>query len=450
MSRFKSIGQWVDSRTDMITGLTKFMGESIPASTGWRNTLGSLAGALILVQCLTGFLLAMYYVPHPDAAHASLQYVHDELIGGSLIRTLHYQGTSFIVVALFIHMVRTFLSGTYRSPREATWISGLILLAITLALAFTGQLLPYNQMGYWAATVGLEIASAAPVLGPYIKQLLMGGDTVGALTITRFYALHVFLLPALLGLFLAVHLYFLRKHGAMRSAEDSSTDQVSFFPLQFFRDMVTITVGFALLFGVALMFGGPHSPALDLSDTTYVPIPEWYFNSHFEILRMTPPSLYVVATFVLPSVVGAALVLLPWLDRGKTAKMSDRKPVIVVGLLGIALVIVLTINGVLRNQSTHSVDPVAEAPAEPGGVDARAALGRAVFEEEYCSTCHRINGEGESKGPDLSHVGSRLQESYLRAWLQDPESFLPDTIMPSVQADGEQLDNLIYYLMQLK
>ena len=166
MSRFKSIGQWVDSRTGMITGLTKFMGESIPASTGWRNTLGSLAGALILVQCLTGFLLAMYYVPHPDAAHASLQYVHDELIGGSLIRTLHYQGTSFIVVALFIHMVRTFLSGTYRSPREATWISGLILLAITLALAFTGQLLPYNQMGYWAATVGLEIASAAPVLGP--------------------------------------------------------------------------------------------------------------------------------------------------------------------------------------------------------------------------------------------------------------------------------------------
>lgn len=117
----------------------------------------------------------MYYVPHPEAAHASLEFVNKELLGGSLIRTLHYQGTSFIVFALFIHTVWTFFPGAYRAPREATWISGLILFAIVIAIAFTGQLLPFNQMGYWAATVGLEIASATPVAGPYIKEFLMGG-----------------------------------------------------------------------------------------------------------------------------------------------------------------------------------------------------------------------------------------------------------------------------------
>ncbi|MFP6617096.1 MAG: cytochrome b N-terminal domain-containing protein [Candidatus Hydrogenedentota bacterium] len=175
MSARTRITEWVESRTGLVSGIGKFLGEEIPASSGWRNTLGSLAGALLLVQTLTGLLLALYYVPHLEAAHASLEFVNNELLGGSLLRTLHYQGTSFIVIALFIHTVRTFFSGSYRSPREATWITGLILFAIVIALAFSGQLLPYNQMGYWAATVGLEIGAAAPVIGPYIKELLMGG-----------------------------------------------------------------------------------------------------------------------------------------------------------------------------------------------------------------------------------------------------------------------------------
>ena len=211
MSGLRRISEWVESRTGLVSGIGRFLGETIPASSGWRNTLGSLAGALLLVQLLTGFLLAMYYVPHPEAAHASLEFVNKELLGGSLIRTLHYQGTSFIVFALFIHTVWTFFPGAYRAPREATWISGLILFAIVIAIAFTGQLLPFNQMGYWAATVGLEIASATPVAGPYIKEFLMGGETLGALTLTRFYALHVFLLPALLGLFAVLHIYTFAK-----------------------------------------------------------------------------------------------------------------------------------------------------------------------------------------------------------------------------------------------
>ena len=454
MSRGKAILGWIESRTGAVSGLAHFLGEKIPASTGWRNTLGSLVGALLLVQILTGFLLALYYVPHPEAAQASLDYVHDSLLGGSLIRALHYQGASFVVVALFLHVVRVFLSGAYRAPREGVWITGLMLAGVVVALAFTGQLLPFNQMGYWAASVGVEIASSAPVVGPYIRQMILGGDTVGALTLTRFYALHVFLLPALLGLLITLHLYLLRKHGPTRSASDTSSGTDSFFPVQFFRDMVVISVGLSLLMIAALAVGGPHSAPLDLSDTSYVPRPEWYFNAHFELLRLTPPALYLAATFVLPTLVGVALVMLPWLDRGKSSSIADRKIVIYPGVVGIVLVIALTLLGVVRHsghepQTVASIEDESEA-ADAGAANPLVARGQEVFKEEFCSTCHRIDGVGETRGPDLTHIGSRLQEDYLRAWLQDPESFKPETIMPAVMAQGEDLDALVAYMMSLK
>ena len=192
------------------------------------------------------------------------------------------------------------------------------------------------------------------------------------------------------------------------------------------------------------------SPGLDLSDSDYIPVPEWYFNSHFEILRITPPSLYVAATFVLPSLVGLVLVLLLWLDRGRSSVMADRKPIILAGSVCIVLVIVLTIVGVVRSASHGDSGLDAGIAAVDGGEDPRIALGRDVFEEEYCSTCHRIDGEGETKGPDLSHIRSHLQEGYLREWVTDPEAFRPETIMPAVQANGKKLDDLVFYLMSLE
>ncbi|MEX2016017.1 MAG: cytochrome b N-terminal domain-containing protein, partial [Candidatus Hydrogenedentales bacterium] len=166
---------WLEQRTGAAAASRHFMTETIPASTGWRNTFGSLAGALLLFQVLTGFLLALYYVPHPEAAYESVGYIERELTLGWFMRALHYWGASFIVIALFLHIVRVFWSGAYRPPRELTWIVGVILLGVTLTLAFTGQLLPYNQMGYWAANVGVEIAASTPVIGARVRDLLLGG-----------------------------------------------------------------------------------------------------------------------------------------------------------------------------------------------------------------------------------------------------------------------------------
>ncbi len=258
---------WLEDRAGAGKALRSFMDEAVPKSTGWRNTLGSVAGALILGQIVTGVLLMLFYVPHPDAAYDSLEYIRESLRAGGLILALHYWGASFIVVAIFAHMVRVFFSGAYKKPRELTWLAGVGLFGVIMGFAFTGQLLPWNQAGYWAARVGIEIASSAPVVGGIIKQLLTGGETVGALTLTRFYTVHVVLLPLALGLLVPIHLYLLRRHGPMRPAHDESTDTVPFYPWQLARDLVMISVVFLGLIAIAVLFIGPRSgPVANRSD----------------------------------------------------------------------------------------------------------------------------------------------------------------------------------------
>ncbi|MDK1022442.1 MAG: cytochrome b N-terminal domain-containing protein, partial [Candidatus Hydrogenedentes bacterium] len=332
------IKDWLEDRAGAGKALRAFMDEPVPKSTGWRNTLGSVAGALILGQIVTGVLLMLFYVPHPDAAYESLEYVAGSLRAGGLILALHYWGASFIVVAIFAHMARVFFSGAYKKPRELTWLVGVSLFGVIMGFAFTGQLLPWNQAGYWAAKVGIEIASSAPIVGDLIKQLLTGGETLGALTLTRFYTIHVILLPLALGVLVPLHLYLLRRHGPMRPAHDASTDTAPFYPGQLARDLVMISIVFLGLIAVAAIFIGPRSGPIDLTDTSYIPRPEWFFLSHFEILRITPGSLKIVATFVLPNILLVLLLALPWLDRANTTALKDRRLILSAGTVVIAAI----------------------------------------------------------------------------------------------------------------
>lgn len=445
---------WLEDRTGAVSALREFLYDRIPASIGWRNTLGSLAGALLLVQIVTGFLIALYYVPHPEAAYASLQWFADNITLGWFVRALHYWGASFIVVGLFLHACRVFFSGAYKKPREVNWLVGLALLGVVVLLAFTGQLLPYNQMGYWAATVGIQIASSAPIIGDKVGELLRGGDTVGALTLTRFYALHVVLLPIVLGLLVGLHLYLLRRHGPKAATGDTSGKTDTFFPAQFFRDMVVISVALVGLGLVAAIVRGPHSGPLDLSATDYTPRPEWYFLAHYELLRLTQGQAgKVFVAFVLPNVFLLLLVLLPWLDRGRTAAFKDRPITVGAGIFVIAGIVGLTLFGLATAPEQGEAAQVAEveAPQEAESPEDRLiALGRRVYRQERCTECHMVRGRGREIGPNLTYVGARLQEDYLREWLKDPERFKPDTVMPAVQVRGDEFDALVFYLMSLK
>jgi ubiquinol-cytochrome c reductase cytochrome b subunit len=441
---------WLDARTGARAVLRRFLDEPIPASVGWRNTLGSLLGALLLAQILSGALLALYYVPHPEAAYASLRYVEEAIAAGGFVRALHYWGASFVVVAAFLHLVRVFYAGAYRPPRETNWLAGVALLVVIVALAFTGQLLPWNQMGYWSASVGTEIASSAPLVGPSVKRLLVGGDSLGALSLTRFYAVHVVVLPAALGLLVVIHLYLLRRHGPARPARDAGDATVPFHPRQTARDIVATSVGLLGLAIVAATLGGPDSSPADPSDTSYVPHPEWYFQSHYQVLRLTPGSLKIFATFVLPAAFFGAMLALPWLDRSSSSSLRKRSFVVGAGTLAILGVVGLTLLGILTRPGESAAQGEASPDAAAASTYDPVQAGRTVYVREDCKKCHAIGLEGDSDdGPDLTVVGLRLKEDYMRKFLANPKAFYPETEMPTPEITQNELNEVVAYLQSL-
>ena len=424
-------------------GLLGFLHKEVPASLGWRNTLGSILGALLLSQLLTGVLLALYYVPHPEAAYSSVKYIEESVTAGRLTRSLHYWGASFVIVFLFLHVARVFFSGGYRKPRQYTWIIGLVLLVLTLVTTFLGQLLPWDQSGYWAATVGTEIAASAPYVGSVLNKLLVAGESLGALTLTRFYALHVIVLPLLLVGGITLHFKLLRRHGRSRPAEDTSDDTVPYAPSQLSRDLIAISIVLVALIGIAAIFHGPDAPPADPSDTTYVPHPEWYFAAPYQLMQYVPGDKQVFATVHLPCLLLLLLIALPWLDRAPTEAVHNRRIITTLGGFVLCSIIVLTALGVVS-------DPPDMGEPAPTATYDMVAAGRIVYERERCNRCHIVNGEGRpDKGPDLSGTGLRLQATYLKRYLPDPEAYYPETSMSAVEVSPRELNELIAYLMSL-
>src|SRR5436190_10813732 len=243
---------WLEHRTGVETAIRSFLYEDIPASSGWHQVFGSVAMFLFLTQVFTGILLAFNYAPTPGEAYNSVKYIMTELTGGRMIRGLHHWGASMIIVVVVLHMVQVFLYGAYKKPREATWIAGVFLLLLTFAYGLTGYLLPWDNRAYWGTVVATQIASKAPVLGPYLQRLLGEQGAVGVVTFARFYAIHVLLLPPLTMLLIGVHVYLVRRHGVAPAPGDETKPKKKFYPEQVFKDTVAIFVAFAVLFALAV------------------------------------------------------------------------------------------------------------------------------------------------------------------------------------------------------
>jgi len=197
---------WLDDRLGL-TGIYRTVLDRKVPKVNWAFTLGSATLFLVVLQGVTGVFLTVYYVPHPDQAYDSINYIMNDVAFGWLIRGLHHWGATLMVVTVVLHMLRTFIYASYKYPREITWVTGVLLLLVTLGMGFTGYLLPWNQRAYWATTVGTSIAGTVPWVGPIIEQALRGGTDLSTLTLTRFFSAHIWMLPAaLLGL-VGVHLY---------------------------------------------------------------------------------------------------------------------------------------------------------------------------------------------------------------------------------------------------
>ncbi|MEI7989000.1 MAG: cytochrome b N-terminal domain-containing protein [Chloroflexota bacterium] len=203
---------WFDERLDLSTIYRVIFDRKVP-KVNWWFTLGSASLFLFIIQAATGIFLSVYYVPSPEHAYNSIQYIMNDVAFGWLLRGIHHWGASLMVLAVLLHMLRVFYYASYKYPRELTWLTGVILLLITMGMGFTGYLLPWNQRSYWATVVGTRIVGTIPSIGDFLLRILRGGTDISAVTLMRFYSVHIWWFPALLGLLLVIHLYLIIRLG---------------------------------------------------------------------------------------------------------------------------------------------------------------------------------------------------------------------------------------------
>jgi menaquinol-cytochrome c reductase cytochrome b subunit len=204
---------WLEERSGLVGGTRYFLFRKVPGDVNWMQTLGSAALTAFIVQAITGVILAMYYKPTPREAYPSIVNITDHLTLGWLVRGMHRWGASVFIILLFLHMGRVFLFGAYKYPRELNWIVGVLILVLGMLEGFTGYLLPWDQTAYWATVVGINLNGTAPFLGPFLSQFLRGGQEIGADTLTRFYSMHMLLIPGGIIALIGLHLYLVVRLG---------------------------------------------------------------------------------------------------------------------------------------------------------------------------------------------------------------------------------------------
>jgi ubiquinol-cytochrome c reductase cytochrome b subunit len=440
---------WLEQRTGLESAVKNFLCEDIPASAGWPQVFGSVALFLFLVQVFTGLLLSFNYAPTPGDAYNSVKYIMTEVTGGRLVRGLHHWGASMMIVVVAIHMAQVFLFGAYKKPREATWMIGVILLLLVLGFGLTGYLLPWDNRAYWGTVVTTQIASKAPFAGPYLLRLLGSDGSVGVLTFSRFYSLHVMLLPLLTTLLIGLHVYLVRKHGVTPSPGDSAPPK-KFYPEQVFKETVAVFIAFIMLFVLAVAVQAPLERLADPTDTSYIPRPEWYFLFLFQMLKFFEGPLETFGSVVLPNLAILVLLLVPFIDRTMAKRWRERT--VAFGALALATLgwTGLTAAAILTTPPSSTVaESHLGGPEDWPQLSPEELAGVGYFRRENCSTCHNL-GSGPSKiGPDLGTTAVRKSAAWMIEHFRRPDQLMPGTAMPPTQLSRPQLNALAAFLLRL-
>ena len=431
---------WIDEQTELVSIMERFMREPLPKGTGWPHVFGTAALFMFVVQAATGIFLMVYYVPSPDNAYETVQYIQRRIMFGSFVRGVHHWGASAMLLMVGLHMLQTFFWGAYKPPRQIIWVLGVALLLLTLTFSFTGYLLPWDQKAYWATVVGTNIPRSIPAIGEWVRDLIRGGAAVGAITLTRFFALHVFFLPVALGGLIIFHMFQVRKKHltpAWRRVGDETDVErpVLFYPDQTFKGALFSLLVLGAVMVLVWRVGAPIEPVANPADTAYVPRPEWYFLWLFQLLKYFPGSLEFVGAIVLPGLAAVLLIIYPYLD-GNPERRPLRRP------FATALA-VLTFCGV----STLGVAAIVTAPREEK-LTAVQQRGQKIFMDLRCNTCHGINGGGGNAGPDLAQGGPYKVERTQKV-IVEPTAFSPRSIMPVTQLPREELNALVAYVSAL-
>lgn len=403
---------WLHARTGYRTGLSHLLDERLPPGTGWWFTLGSVLLFLLAVQTLTGVALSLYYAPTPDSAYQSVHYITREVPLGAFVRGLHYFGASAIVIFAALHLLRVVFFGSYKPPREATWLTGVVLLLVVLAFALTGYLLPWDQRAYWATVVTVNIARLAPIAGESLAAIAGAhGGHVGALTLSRWFAVHVIVLPALVAGLVAAHLFLMRRHGISGPVGAGAAPPRTFYPYQAARDVTVIIAVAAVIATLAWRGLPPLERMADPADATYVPRPEWYFLGLFQLLKFMPGRLEIVGALALPGIAIALLALLPWIDRGPERDPRRRRGVTAGVAAGVLALGGLTAAG-WRDRP---------ARPDPGAWSVRETGGAVLAEQMKCARCH---ARGRIADP-FQTLSLRRSVWWVQNHVADPEVIAP-------------------------
>ncbi len=422
----------------------------LPPSTNWFFTLGGAALFLFVVQILTGIFLALYYAPTPDGAHASVSYIQEKVLFGKIIRGIHHWAATFLMVIVPLHLLRVFFWSAYKKPRELTWVIGVFLLLLTAAFAFTGYLLPWDQRAYWATVVGTNMMGLVPVIGEYVLIIVRGGVELGALALTRFYAVHVLVLPALFVFLVGSHLYLISKHnsaGSWNPAKNDLSKGFAFYPKQAARDMVASFLLISALLFLAWKLGAPLEEVADPTDDTYIPRPDWYFLFLFQMLKYFPGKWELVGALVIPGVFFLLLLLLPFLDRGERKAPYRRPLAIFFGGGTVFAIALLTFLSVKEDRKLRA------AEAEAARFDPILAQeGDKLFVENGCNGCHEVGGRSKTgTGPSLIGAARRHSQDWLIQHFKDPEALVPGSKMPKFDyLTKNEMIKLIHYMKSLK
>src|SRR6266705_1868989 len=439
MALFRSIGRWLEERTGLEAAVTPVLAHQVPrSSASWWYVFGRATLTLFLLQIATGICLALVYIPSADKAYDSLLYLNDVAPLGWFLRAVHFWGSNAMVAVMTLHMIQVFLFGAHKYPREMTWIAGVFLFLCTLGMAFTGQLLRWDQDAYWGLGIAASIAARSPVIGESLVHVLLGGPIIAGRTLSRFFAVHVFLVPGILIGMIGLHLWLVLRIGInewpvpgrvvnretyrRRYEDEVHRDGVSFFPHAVRKDMVACGVVVLAVVLCALLFGpfGPHGvPDPTLIDTA--PKPDFYFLALYALFALLPPWTETVVILVGPVLAIGALFLVPFI-AGTGEKSWKRLPVAVLGVLVIVLTVTTLAGLGVAVPWSPQMEAWTAAPTPVRYVKGRTPLelqGALVLQNKQCRTCHSLGGEGGKRGPALDGIGTRqTRDQLIRQVLQ--------------------------------
>lgn len=451
--------KWLDDRLGVSDLIGPSLSHLVPRDAGWWYVFGSATMLALIVQVVSGVALAFSYIPSSSQAYETLVFITNDAPFGNFLRGMHYFGASAMILMIVAHMAQTFLFGAYKFPREMNWATGVLLLGFTLVMGFTGQLLRWDQNATWSVVIAAEQAGRVPFIGDWLAHFILGGATIGGATLSRFFAIHVFIVPGLIFAFVALHLRLVLRHGisepptagkpvnpkTYRKEYQELMEKTGhpFFPDGAWRDFVFGT-GLILVIVLLAYFVGP--PALDKPPDPSVlqadPRPDWYLLWYFAVLALIPPKIESYVMILAPVVIGLLLLVVPLLNNRGERAPSRRPWAIAVVLLSVVMIGSLWIAGA-KSPWSPNFDPVPLTPEIIGAADGPVFRGAHLFEKKACLNCHLIAGHGGRRGPELTYIADNLTKDNMIIRIVNGGVNMPAF---GASLDSSEIDDLVAFL----